>query len=59
VLAAVAALLPGVSPKVTAGTDAIMAYVSDGRSQMLLTALLGFEAALPLTAAGIGVLRTT
>ena len=45
VLAAVAALLPGVPPKVTAGTDAIMAYVADGRSQMLLAALLQAAAA--------------
>ena len=45
VLAAVAALLPGVPPKVTAGTDAIMGYVSDVRSQMLLAALLQAAAA--------------
>ena len=45
VLAAVAALLPGVPPKVTASTGTITSYVEDGRTQMLLAALLQAAAA--------------
>jgi hypothetical protein len=40
VLAVLAALLMGVPPRVTATSDTIMSYVADGRSQMLLAALL-------------------
>jgi hypothetical protein len=45
VLAAVGALLPGVPPRVTATSDTITSYVSDGRNQMLLAALLQAAAA--------------
>lgn len=45
VLAAVAALLPGVPPRVTATSDTIMSYVADGRTQLLLAAILNAAAA--------------
>ncbi|HEX6249068.1 MAG TPA: hypothetical protein VFZ64_14445 [Nocardioidaceae bacterium] len=45
VLAVLAALLPGVPPRVTATQDSIASYVADGRSQMLLAALLYATAA--------------
>ena len=45
VLAVLAAVLPGIPPKVTASEDTITSYVADGRSQMLLAALLQAAAA--------------
>lgn len=45
VLSIVAALLPGLPPKVTASAGTIESYVSDGRSRMLLAALLQAAAA--------------
>lgn len=45
VLAVVAALLPGVPPKVTDGPASILSYVSDGRTQLLVAALLNAVAA--------------
>lgn len=45
VLAALAALLPGVPPRVTAATDEITSYVSDGRGQLLVAALCNAAAA--------------
>lgn len=45
VLAVLAALLPGIPPRVTATADMITSYVADGRSQMLLAAILDAAAA--------------
>lgn len=45
VLAAVAALLPGLPPRVTASSDTITSFVQDGRNQLLLAALLQAAAA--------------
>jgi hypothetical protein len=45
VLAVVAALLPGVPPKVTDGPASILSYVADGRTQLLVAALLNAVAA--------------
>ena len=45
VLAAVAAFLPGVPPKVTDSESTITSYVTDGRDQILLAALLNAAAA--------------
>lgn len=45
VLAVVAAVLPGLPPKVTASRVDIASYVSDGRARMLLAALLYAAAA--------------
>jgi hypothetical protein len=45
VLAALAALLPGIPPRVSATEDSILSFVADGRTQMLLAALLEAAAA--------------
>jgi hypothetical protein len=45
VLSVVAALLPGTPPRVTASANTITSFVEDGRSQMLLGALLQAAAA--------------
>ncbi|HEU4512560.1 MAG TPA: hypothetical protein VFR87_05600 [Nocardioidaceae bacterium] len=45
VLAVLAAVLPGIPPRVTATEDTITSYVADGRSQMLLAAILYAAAA--------------
>jgi hypothetical protein len=45
VLSVLAALLPGVPPRVTASAETITGYVSDGRTQLLLGALLQAVAA--------------
>lgn len=45
VLAVLAALLPGVPPRVTSTADTITSFVTDGRDRMLLAALLEAAAA--------------
>ncbi len=45
VLAVLAAVLPGIPPRVTASEDTITSYVADGRSRLLLAALLYAAAA--------------
>ncbi|MGH3372070.1 MAG: hypothetical protein ACRDPR_18960 [Nocardioidaceae bacterium] len=45
VLAVLAAVLPGIPPRITATSDTITSYVADGRNQMLLAALLQAAAA--------------
>lgn len=45
VLAVLAALLPGVPPRVTDTSETITSYVADGRNQMLLAALFYAAAA--------------
>lgn len=45
VLAVVAALISGAPPRVTATSDTITSFVADGRSQLLLAALLNAAAA--------------
>jgi hypothetical protein len=45
VLAALAALLPGTPPRVTASSETITSYLTDGRTQMLVAALLEAAAA--------------
>jgi hypothetical protein len=45
VLAVVAGLIPGIPPRVTDSTEEILAYVADGRTQLLFAALLYAAAA--------------